>query len=214
MSSVQATFPISGAPSQVDKPSLPTSVQAQKVAAPRTLGFAYWKRGGWAAVAWLGLAALTAFWPNKEIGFSDWAYTREFAIAAAGVAVLLLAISLAGERLGRFFQWIKPAGPWLVAGAALLAIWQVLTAKTGVLPPPFFAPPQSLLEVYIDDASRLGLSVAHSLRLLVNGIVIGAVVGFVTGVWVGWSRIAIPESRWWPQGSRRTRAKRRWSSPG
>ena len=190
MSSVQATFPISGAPPQVEKPSLPTSVQAQKVAAPRTPALAFWKRGGWAAVAWLGLAALTAFWPNKEIGFSDWAYTREFAIAAAGVAVLLLAISSAGERLGRFFQWIKPAGPWLVAGAALLAIWQVLTAKTGVLPPPFFAPPQSLFEVYIDDASRLGLSVAHSLRLLVNGIVIGAVVGFVTGVWVGWSRIA------------------------
>lgn len=153
-------------------------------------GVRLWRRGLVAAVAWLALAGITVFWPDKEIGFSEWAYTREFAILAVGVAALLLIVSLAADRLGAVHARVRPAGAWLVAGAVLLSLWQILTAKLGVLPPPFFAPPQSLIEVYLDDAPRLGLSILHSGRLLVHGIVIGAVVGFVTGVWVGWSRVA------------------------
>ncbi len=188
MSTVQVSFPISSTPSLTQK-SAPVQAPAAPAAGPAHSALP-WANGLLAAAAWLGLAALTALWPNKEIGFSDWAYTQEFAVSCAVNAGVLLVIAFAGERLGAFFQRLKPAGPWLVAGAVLLAIWQVLTAKTGVLPPPFFAPPQSLFEVFIDDASRLGLSTAHSLRLLASGIGIGALVGFVTGVWVGWSRLA------------------------
>ncbi|MDR0260114.1 MAG: ABC transporter permease subunit, partial [Comamonas sp.] len=140
--------------------------------------------------AWLLLGALTWLWPNQEIGFSDWAYTTEFALLSALVAVVLASVAVAGSRLGRLLQGLRPTGAWLIAAPLLLALWELVTAKLGLLPPPFFAPPQSLIEVYLDDASRLSLSVAHSLRLLVNGIVIGSVVGFVTGVWVGWSRVA------------------------
>jgi len=149
-----------------------------------------WRTGVLAAATWLALSALTWLWPNKEIGFSDWAYTQEFAALCAAWAVALLAVALAGERTGRLYRGLRPAGAWLVAAPVALGIWEVITAKLGVLPPPFFAPPQSLLEVYLDDSSRLVTSILHSLRLLLNGIVIGAVVGFVTGVWVGWSRIA------------------------
>ena len=42
----------------------------------------------------------------------------------------------------------------------------------------------------VEDWRRLGLSTAHSLRLLAHGFVLGALVGFATGVWIGWSRIA------------------------
>ncbi|QNN58076.1 ABC transporter permease subunit [Diaphorobacter ruginosibacter] len=183
-----ASFPVTIASSAAASAAQESSGAAGQ--ARPALRWSPWGRGLIASVAWLALAAITAFWPNKELGFSDWAYTQEFAAVAAAVGVLLLLVSVARGRLGAFFQWLRPAGPWLIAGAALLAVWQVLTAKTGVLPSPFFAPPQSLFEVYIDDGPRLGLSIAHSLRLLVNGILIGALVGFVTGVWVGWSRIA------------------------
>ena len=43
----------------------------------------------------------------------------------------------------------------LGAIAVGLAVWEVYTAKLGTLPPPFFAPPQSLAEVYISDWARL-----------------------------------------------------------
>jgi NitT/TauT family transport system permease protein len=83
---------------------------------------------------------------------------------------------------------LRPLGPWLVALALFATLWQAVTAKLGWLPRPFFHPPQSLLEVYLTDWSVLGLSVLHSLRLLLLGYVIGATLGFVTGVGLGWSK--------------------------
>jgi NitT/TauT family transport system permease protein len=76
----------------------------------------------------------------------------------------------------------------LTAAPLALLVWEVLTAKTGLLPRPFFAPPQAILEVFTDDYPRLGDSVWHSLLLLLEGYVIGAAVGFVSGVAMGWSR--------------------------
>jgi len=166
-----------------------TTAQAapsQAAAAPSGL----WTTGLLAAAAWVALGLLTLLWPNKEAGFTDWAFTREFGVAALVVAALLLAISVLGARAGRVARALRPAGQWLVALAVVLALWETFTAKLGLLPSPFFAPPQSLIDVVHEDWQRLGLSTAYSLRLLANGFVLGALVGFGTGVAVGWSRIA------------------------
>lgn len=149
-----------------------------------------WRTGLVAAVAWLALGLIVLLWENKVVGFSDWAYTDEFGYATLTIAAVLALWSLAGARTGRFGHLIRPAGLWLVALPVLFSIWEILTAKLGVLPSPFFAPPQSLIEVYHDDWPRLGLSTAHSLRLLANGFAIGGAVGFLIGVWIGWSRVA------------------------
>ena len=149
-----------------------------------------WTTGLVAAAAWLALGVLTYAWPNKEVGFNEWAFTAEFGIAAGVAGLLLLAIALLGSRAGRVGVRLRPAGQWLVAAPLLLAVWEISTAKLGLLPPPFFAPPHSLVEVVAEDWSRLGLSTAHSARLLATGFLLGALVGFVTGVWIGWSRVA------------------------
>ena len=90
----------------------------------------------------------------------------------------------------KLLQRVRPKGPWLVAIALALAVWEVLTAKTATLPSPFFAPPQSLIEVFVSDWARLLDSAYNSIKLLALGIAIGATVGFVTGVLIGWSRRA------------------------
>lgn len=152
-----------------------------------------WWTGALAALAWALLAALTHLWPNKPAGFTEWAYTTEFAAGAAAVALLLAALALAPRAvrpLAALRERLQPAGPWLVALALGLALWEVLTAKLGALPPPFFAPPQALVEVYAGDAPRLAESAGNSLRLLAIGIAIGAAAGFATGVLIGWSRAA------------------------
>jgi len=149
-----------------------------------------WRTGVAAALAWVFLGLLTLSWSNKEIGFSDWTFTHEFGVAALVVAGLVLLVALLGPHAGRVGRTLRPAGKWLVAAPLLLALWEVLTAKLGALPPPFFAPPQSLIDVAYEDWARLGLSTAHSLRLLANGFVLGALAGFGIGVWIGWSRIA------------------------
>jgi NitT/TauT family transport system permease protein len=159
--------------------------------APRSAAIVgVWRTGFAAALAWIALGVLTLTWPDKEIGFSEWAFTREFGIAALAVAIALAVVAALGARAGRVGRSLRPAGQWLVAAPLLLLLWETLTAKTGALPPPFFAPPQSLIDVAFEDWPRLGLSTVHSLRLLANGFVIGALVGFGTGVAIGWSRIA------------------------
>jgi NitT/TauT family transport system permease protein len=149
-----------------------------------------WRTGVVAALAWFALGALTLYWPNKEVGFSDWTFTTELGVATLVVGLFVLGVALLGAHAGRVGRTLRPAGQWLIAAPLLLTLWEALTAKLGALPPPFFAPPQSLIDVAYEDWARLGLSTAHSLRLLAHGFVLGALVGFGTGVWIGWSRIA------------------------
>jgi NitT/TauT family transport system permease protein len=151
-----------------------------------------WWLGGAAAVAWGGVGALTLAWPNREAGFSDWAFTTEFGIAALVIAAGLLAVALFARHAGRigtaFDAALRPAGPWFIALAALFGAWELLTAKLGTLPTPFFAPPTALIEVYTDDWRRLGDSALNSVRLLALGVGWGAATGFLVGVAIGWSR--------------------------
>jgi NitT/TauT family transport system permease protein len=76
----------------------------------------------------------------------------------------------------------------MLALALLLGAWETVTAKLGLLPMPFFPPPQALLEVVVDDWVRLAEGVLASLRLLAGGYFLGAVLGFATGLAMGWSR--------------------------
>jgi NitT/TauT family transport system permease protein len=76
----------------------------------------------------------------------------------------------------------------MLALALLFGGWETVTAKLGILPMPFFPPPQALLEVVVDDRVRLLEGVLASLRLLAGGYFLGAVLGFAVGVAIGWSR--------------------------
>lgn len=150
-----------------------------------------WATGIVAALAWAAFGALTWQWPNQMVGFSDWAYTEELGIAALAGAVLLVLVALVGERVRaaqRALAALRTAGPWLVALPVVLAAWEILTAKTAILPTPFFAPPQALIEVYADDWRRLGDSVLNTLKLLGLGVAYGGLAGFLVGVSIGWSR--------------------------
>ncbi|MDQ8034693.1 MAG: ABC transporter permease subunit [Bordetella sp.] len=147
-----------------------------------------WWTGLAAAFAWAAVGVLTLSWPNQEVGFKTWGYTREFGIAALVLATLLLALVFVPAGGVRALAAIRRGGPWLLVLAAFFGIWELLTAKLAALPSPFFAPPQSLIEVYASDWRRLGDSLVNSLWLLANGYALGALSGFLTGVAIGWSR--------------------------
>ncbi|HYS63946.1 MAG TPA: ABC transporter permease subunit [Paraburkholderia sp.] len=146
-----------------------------------------------AAVAWLGSAALTAWWPSLD----DWPYTKEFVALKLVLAAFAIATGVAGwrnessnpatARAARTRAWLG-AMPWLLALALGVSAWEVVTAQLEWLPRPFFAPPQALIGVYLDDYPRLGTSVVHSFGLLAYGYLLGAAAGFVTGVSIGWSQ--------------------------
>lgn len=155
---------------------------------PLQVDVAVLARGALATVAWTAVAASVTLLANRKVGFAEPLYVDQTNLGLAVWAVLLAVATTIGAvwpplgaRLGR-------AAPWLVVLALFVGIWDLLTAKLGLLPVPFFAPPSSLVEVYAEDWPRLGESVLHSLRLLALGFAFGTVSGFVTGVAIGWSR--------------------------
>jgi NitT/TauT family transport system permease protein len=141
-----------------------------------------WWCGLLAAIAWLTAAWFTKQWPDT----GDVGPTTLLAGCMAAIGIALLAatvVSLFADFHERF-----RGGPWLIALAFLLGFWELGSAKLNLLPRPFFATPQSLLAVYMEDWPRLLESTLHSFMLLVSGYSVGALVGFFTGLAIGWSR--------------------------
>jgi NitT/TauT family transport system permease protein len=145
----------------------------------------FWLTGLVAACAWFGAAMVIGGLPDID----DFERTDLLARIAAGIALLLSLAAVGGSLLRVAIPAkLRGTGPWLVLLAMALTAWELLTAKYTILPRPFFASPQGLLEVFTDDYPRLGDSVWNSVRLLAGGYAIGAAAGFVLGVSIGWSR--------------------------
>lgn len=142
--------------------------------------------GAGAGLAWLAFGYASLHWP--DIG--DWSRTEAVAYVALAVAALIVAATTAPAALGRFGASVQQRAPWLLALGAFLTLWELATAKFGWLPLPFFPPPQSIVEVYTDDLPKLLDSAFASIKLQLGGYFIGAAVGFLTGVSIGWSRLA------------------------
>ncbi|MDS0796453.1 ABC transporter permease, partial [Burkholderia pseudomultivorans] len=66
-----------------------------------------WPTGIVAALAWGALGAVTRLWPNRIVGFTDWAYTDTFGTAAWTIAALLLVAATLGHRLAA--SGVRPA---------------------------------------------------------------------------------------------------------
>ena len=150
-----------------------------------------WTTGVVAGLTWLGFAAITQYLPDID-DFERTTLLAQIALVLAAALALLVAVAPLqnkGGAIGRGLAKVRHAGPWLILLAVALSAWELVTAKFLVLPRPFFASPQAMLEVFTDDYPRLGDSVWHSVLLLSGGYLIGAAVGFSFGVAIGWSRV-------------------------
>ena len=137
-----------------------------------------------ASLAWVGFGLSCLLW--EDLG--DWSRTHALAVAAFIIAGGIIAATASVKWLGRFGAGLQARAPWLLALGLFLTLWEIATAKFAWLPLPFFPPPQAIIEVYTDDLPKLLDSVFASVRLQLGGYAIGAAVGFLTGVSIGWSR--------------------------
>lgn len=143
-----------------------------------------WRDGLLAALTWFGAAAITWFLPDVIV----WGDTSAFALLVAIGGAILLGLAFGVPRLARQPETLLHYGPWLIAIGVWFAVWELVTAKLGWLPKPFFSPPQGLLNVYLSDWDRLLICVAYTGRLWILGFTSGVVVGFAAGVALGWSK--------------------------
>jgi NitT/TauT family transport system permease protein len=174
---------------------MPTYSASEALELPRAAPAALWistltrslrvRAAGFAAsVAWAAFGLSCLWW--EDVG--DWSRTKEVAIGALVIAGAILIASLAALWSQLASAHVQRRAPWLLLLGLLLAAWELATAKLGLLPLPFFPPPQAIVEVYTDDLPKLFDSVFASVKLQLGGYAIGALAGFVTGVSIGWSR--------------------------
>lgn len=145
-------------------------------------------RVGWrpalGVLAWLAAGLVTRFYPDFT---RHWPLTDGVANGEVALAVIISGLALVASRSQRLAQRLRYLSPWLIALGLAFTLWELLTAKLGILPMPFFAPPQTLIAVYFNDWPRLLDSLWHSALLLGSGVILGAIFGFIAGVSIGWS---------------------------
>lgn len=173
------------------------------VAAPPEGGFSLRRRSGglllggeargwlWVSAALLGWAVFAAVsygLPDKAVGFVEPLYARQTSLGFILWALALIgAAGVSLKQAGLRRRFLR-AAPWLAVLSLVFLLWEIATAKTGALPTPFFSPPNALVEVYVEDWPRLSDSLLNSMTLLTAGFLWGAVLGFATGVAIGWSQ--------------------------
>lgn len=137
-----------------------------------------------AVLLWAAAAAITLLVPDSR----SYAYTAQLGIITAAVAGLIVVWEVAGLVVAPLGAVLRRVAPWLIVLGLVAAVFQLATAKFQWLPLPYFAAPQAILGVYPDDGSLLLESLGYSVRLLAIGFAIGTLVGFSSGLAMGWSR--------------------------
>ncbi len=157
-----------------------------------------------AALAWIIHRAL----PNRQTNLPTHLYPLLlevlFAMTMAVLVVQIAWLQLAGKRVSRADSRFDAAGSsvlaWLKTNAALMAgaimalcLWDLVTLKLNLVPLPYFPGPDLILQSLREDGQLLLNCTWHSLLLLITGYVLGALLGVISGVLIGWSK----QCRYW-----------------
>ncbi|HEY0552223.1 MAG TPA: ABC transporter permease, partial [Verrucomicrobiae bacterium] len=107
-----------------------------------------------------------------------------------GVSVVLGIAQLFSCALRR---WMAHMCPIIAAALGFFCVWEIITSGFRLLPLPYFPSPASVLRNLILHRDELFNSTWHSLVLLLGGYVLGAALGVITGICIGWFK----QARYW-----------------
>lgn len=112
-------------------------------------------------------------------------YYTPFLCAVGFVSLLFFALSFFN---GRTRKSLEEKGPFFFGAGALVSLIDILTAKAALLPVIFFPSYDNVLAVFVEQTPLLLKCIAFSFRLLILGVLFGVVAGFLTGVFLGFSK--------------------------
>ncbi|MDR2708934.1 MAG: ABC transporter permease subunit [Elusimicrobiota bacterium] len=148
----------------------------------------YWKPKSevwvWLAAAAYGLALLlNIIIPSQEV-----LDPHGYRVLLAAFIVLFVGVYLIALKRLQLRKKLYHKAQFIFALGLALAAWDLLTDKFEILPLPFFPSISEIIRVTIDDRALLLKSMLFSLRLFFVGSIVGAALGLVTGVLIGWWR--------------------------
>ena len=101
------------------------------------------------------------------------------------IAAIVFFISFFNKKLRNALTY---KGPFLAGAGILVSLLNLITAKFALLPVIFFPSYDNILSVFVEQTGLLGKCIWYSFRLLLLGVFWGVTVGFITGVFLGFSQ--------------------------
>ena len=106
--------------------------------------------------------------------------------------LILLGFSLALWLLAifcpKFREKLSHKGAFFFGAGLLLALLNLVTAKFALLPVIFFPTYDNILAVFVEQTGLILKCIGFSFRLLILGVLWGTIAGFITGIFLGFSK--------------------------
>jgi len=98
------------------------------------------------------------------------------------------ALSITGIFSARLRRRLAFKSPFLGVGFLFLGLYNLITIKWNLIPSLYFPAPERIIGVFVSDWLFLLQCLVYSLRLLLGGFFLGALLGVFTGTLIGWSQ--------------------------
>lgn len=105
--------------------------------------------------------------------------------ALLGIFALVLALSFAWKPAAKY---LENKGPFIFGAAVLITVLDIFIGKLALLPVIFFPSFDNILSVFFTDSALILKCIFFSFRLLLLGVIYGTLAGFITGIFLGFSR--------------------------
>lgn len=125
------------------------------------------------------------YFPNHQKNMKATPVYLYFLIFLLGLYLIFFIISFKNEKISDRLGYKSPLYAFVFA---ILIIYDLLTLKFAVLPLPYFAWLDMIMNSMIADKGFLLESTLASLKLLFTGYFIGAILGIITGILAGYSK--------------------------
>jgi NitT/TauT family transport system permease protein len=120
--------------------------------------------------------------PNKQVKLIPVYYQIVLGAFIAFLIANLAAGILNKKHASKFF----PKGQLFFALGLVFLAWDFFSAKTALMPLPFYPGPTQIVQEAVADYELLLVSSAHSLRLFALGFSSGIILGISTGILISW----------------------------
>lgn len=118
---------------------------------------------------------------------ADFHYYEALLFLALAVFAVLLIVSFFSKKLSEKLAYF---GPFCLGAGIFFGLLDLITAKKNLLPALLFPSFDNVLSVFVDSHSLIVKCVLYSCRLMGVGVFWGIIIGFLTGVLLGFSKRA------------------------